>query len=37
MNQSVEVINAIQGSEAKELYERLTTVKVAPSILNIGR
>lgn len=34
MNQSVEVINAIQGDEAKELYTRLTTVKVAPSILN---
>lgn len=37
MNQSVKVINAIQGDEAKELYTRLTTVKVAPSTLNVGR
>lgn len=26
-NQAVEVINAIQGEEAEELYKRLTTVK----------
>lgn len=37
MNQSVEVINAIQGKEAEELYTRLTTVKVAPSTLNVRR
>jgi hypothetical protein len=27
MNQSVEIINAFQGEEAKELYKRLTTKK----------
>lgn len=26
-NQSVEIINAFQGEEAKELYKRLTTKK----------
>lgn len=33
-NNQVEVINAIHGNEAKELYTRLTTVKVALSVLN---
>ena len=27
MNQSVEIINAFQGDEARELYERLITTK----------
>lgn len=27
VNQSVEIINAFQGEEAKELYKRLTTKK----------
>lgn len=27
MNQSVEIINAFQGKEAKELYEKLVTPK----------
>lgn len=27
MNQSVEIINAFQGDEARELYERLVTKK----------
>lgn len=27
MNQSVEIINAFQGKEAKELYEKLITKK----------
>lgn len=27
MNQSVEIINAFQGEEAKEIYKLLTTVK----------
>ena len=27
LNQSVEIINAFQGDEAKELYERLITKK----------
>lgn len=27
MNQSVEIINAFQGDEARELYERLITAK----------
>lgn len=27
MNQSVEIINAFQGEEARELYERLVTKK----------
>lgn len=26
-NQSIEIINALQGEEAVELYKRLTTVK----------
>lgn len=33
-NNHAEIINAIRGNEAKELYTRLTTVKVAPSVLN---
>ena len=27
MNQSVEIINAFQGNEARELYEKLVTKK----------
>lgn len=27
LNDSIEIINAFDGNEAKELYERLTTVK----------
>lgn len=27
MNQSLEIVNAIQGEEALELFERLTTIK----------
>ena len=27
MNQSVEIINALQGDEARELYEKLVTKK----------
>lgn len=27
INQTVEIINAFSGKEAKEIYERLTTVK----------
>lgn len=27
MNQSVEIINAFQGKEAEELYQKLVTVK----------
>lgn len=34
-NESVEIINAIQGNEATELYKRLTTAKVAPSTINV--
>lgn len=34
MNKPTRIINAIHGNEAKELYTRLTTVKVAPSVLN---
>lgn len=28
MNQSIEIINAFQGDEARELYEKLVTKKV---------
>lgn len=27
ISQSIEIINAFQGEEAKEIYERLTTIK----------
>ena len=36
-NKSVEIINAMSGDEAKELYTKLTTIKVAPSTINVRR
>ena len=33
-NQSVEIINAFQGNEAVELYNRLTTVKKSEGVSN---
>ena len=30
-NKSVDIINAFQGKEAEELYEKLTTVKTKPT------
>ena len=34
LNQSVEIINAFQGDEAVELYNRLTTVKKSEGVSN---
>ena len=34
LNQSVEIINAFQGDEAIELYNRLTTVKKSEGVSN---
>ena len=36
-NKSVEIINAMSGDEAKELYTKLTAIKVAPSTINVRR
>ena len=33
-NQSAEIINAFQGDEATELYNRLTTVKKSEGVSN---
>lgn len=33
-NQSVDIINAFQGDEAVELYNRLTTVKKSEGVSN---